>query len=60
MDLEEALNAANHDPNVHGILIYYPCFGAAPSFYGSFLAFFASVDAIYVPFLNEFTCTKAD
>ena len=33
-DLEEALNAANHDPNVHGILIYYPCFGAAPSFYG--------------------------
>ena len=22
------------DPNVHGILIYYPCFGAAPSFYG--------------------------
>lgn len=34
MDLEDALNAANHDPNVNGILIYYPCFGAAPSFYG--------------------------
>lgn len=33
-DLEEALHAASHDPNVHGILIYYPCFGAAPSFYG--------------------------
>ena len=35
-DLEEALHAASHDPNVHGILIYYPCFGAAPSFYGAF------------------------
>ena len=34
MDLEEALAAASNDPNVHGILIYYPCFGAAPSFYG--------------------------
>ena len=35
MDLEEALAAASQDPNVHGILIYYPCFGAAPSFYGA-------------------------
>ena len=35
MDLEEALAAASQDPNVHGILIYYPCFGAAPSFYGN-------------------------
>mmetsp|Transcript_37295 Transcript_37295/g.76447 ORF Transcript_37295/g.76447 Transcript_37295/m.76447 type:complete len:328 (+) Transcript_37295:32-1015(+) len=34
MDLEDALVAANNDPNVHGIMIYYPCFGAAPSFYG--------------------------
>ena len=24
----------NADPNVHGILIYYPCFGQASSFYG--------------------------
>ena len=34
MDLESALDAANRDPLVHGIMIYYPCFGAAPSFYG--------------------------
>jgi len=34
MDLEEALAGANQDTSVHGILIYYPCFGAAPSFYG--------------------------
>ena len=25
---------ANVDPAVHGIMIYYPCFGAQPSFYG--------------------------
>jgi methylenetetrahydrofolate dehydrogenase (NAD+) len=31
---QEALTAANRDPNVHGIMIYYPCFGNAPSFYG--------------------------
>ncbi len=33
-ELEGALMAANNDPSVHGIMIYYPCFGAAPSFYG--------------------------
>ncbi|KAJ8599601.1 hypothetical protein CTAYLR_004662 [Chrysophaeum taylorii] len=32
--LEAALDDANADPNVHGILIYYPVFGAAPSFFG--------------------------
>lgn len=32
--LEEALDEANADPSVHGILIYYPVFGAAPSFFG--------------------------
>jgi methylenetetrahydrofolate dehydrogenase (NAD+) len=34
MDLESALQAATRDPLIHGIMIYYPCFGAAPSFYG--------------------------
>ena len=34
MDLEQALSDANADPKVNGILIYYPCFGGAPSFYG--------------------------
>eukprot|EP00960_Hanusia_phi_P007982 228709-Hanusia_phi.AAC.3 len=34
MDLEEALMAANRDDSIHGIMIYYPCFGNAPSFYG--------------------------
>jgi len=38
MDLEDALSAAIHDPKVHGILVYYPCFGDAPSFYGKPLA----------------------
>lgn len=33
-DLLEALESANHDPDVHGILVYYPCFGAFPSFFG--------------------------
>ena len=28
LDLEEQLHAANDDPTVHGIMIYYPCFGA--------------------------------
>jgi len=32
--LEAALDEANADPGVHGILIYYPVFGAAPSFFG--------------------------
>lgn len=35
MGLEEALHAANRDPSVHGILIYYPVFGAETSFDGS-------------------------
>ena len=34
MDLEDALQAANEDPQVHGIMIYYPVFGKRPSFYG--------------------------
>ncbi|TMW65542.1 hypothetical protein Poli38472_008184 [Pythium oligandrum] len=33
-DLLEALESANKDPDVHGIIVYYPCFGAFPSFYG--------------------------
>ncbi|GLD92241.1 hypothetical protein PINS_up000774 [Pythium insidiosum] len=33
-DLLEALESANRDPDVHGILVYYPCFGSFPSFYG--------------------------
>lgn len=32
--MEAALDEANADPKVHGILIYYPVFGAAPSFFG--------------------------
>lgn len=32
--LESALKEANEDQNVHGIMIYYPCFGSFPSFYG--------------------------
>jgi methylenetetrahydrofolate dehydrogenase (NAD+) len=34
MDLEEKLKEAIADKKVHGIMIYYPCFGSAPSFYG--------------------------
>ncbi|KAL8021960.1 putative tetrahydrofolate dehydrogenase/cyclohydrolase, oxidoreductase [Plasmopara halstedii] len=33
-ELLEALDQANHDPDVHGILVYYPCFGTFPSFFG--------------------------
>mmetsp|Transcript_46972 Transcript_46972/g.111815 ORF Transcript_46972/g.111815 Transcript_46972/m.111815 type:complete len:347 (-) Transcript_46972:182-1222(-) len=33
-DLEEALEQANVDDNVHGIMIYYPVFGQRPSFHG--------------------------
>ncbi|ETI32582.1 hypothetical protein F441_20489, partial [Phytophthora nicotianae CJ01A1] len=33
-ELLEALEKANNDPDVHGILVYYPCFGAFPSFFG--------------------------
>mgnify|MGYP006107420605 FL=1 len=35
LDLEHALYQANADPDVHGIMIYYPCFGGnAPCFFG--------------------------
>jgi methylenetetrahydrofolate dehydrogenase (NAD+) len=33
-DLEEKLEEANQDPEVHGIMIYYPVFGQRPSFHG--------------------------
>ncbi|KAF4028425.1 Tetrahydrofolate dehydrogenase/cyclohydrolase catalytic domain [Phytophthora infestans] len=33
-ELLEALEKANKDSGVHGILVYYPCFGAFPSFFG--------------------------
>jgi methylenetetrahydrofolate dehydrogenase (NAD+) len=33
-DLESKLEEANADPEVHGIMVYYPVFGAFPSFYG--------------------------
>lgn len=33
--MEEALNAANADPSVHGIIVYYPIFGSTESFSGS-------------------------
>eukprot|EP00611_Tribonema_gayanum_P016613 TRINITY_DN29009_c0_g1_i1.p2 TRINITY_DN29009_c0_g1~~TRINITY_DN29009_c0_g1_i1.p2 ORF type:complete len:337 (-),score=118.05 TRINITY_DN29009_c0_g1_i1:308-1318(-) len=33
-DLETKLEEANADPDVHGIMVYYPVFGAFPSFYG--------------------------
>lgn len=32
--LEDALEAANEDPGVHGIMIYYPVFGQRPCFHG--------------------------
>ena len=35
LDLEAALYEANADPGVHGIMIYYPCFGGtSPCFFG--------------------------
>lgn len=34
MELEDKLKEAIADDKVHGIMIYYPCFGSAPSFYG--------------------------
>lgn len=34
IQLEQALDDANADPTVHGILIYYPVFGGEPSFFG--------------------------
>lgn len=33
-ELEEKLEQANQDPDVHGIMIYYPVFGQRPSFHG--------------------------
>mmetsp|Transcript_71318 Transcript_71318/g.192076 ORF Transcript_71318/g.192076 Transcript_71318/m.192076 type:complete len:339 (+) Transcript_71318:80-1096(+) len=33
-DLERALEEANADTSVHGIMIYYPVFGTRPSFHG--------------------------
>mmetsp|Transcript_12351 Transcript_12351/g.26074 ORF Transcript_12351/g.26074 Transcript_12351/m.26074 type:complete len:342 (-) Transcript_12351:37-1062(-) len=33
-ELEDALEKANHEPGVHGIMIYYPVFGSRPSFHG--------------------------
>eukprot|EP00924_Labyrinthula_sp_SR-Ha-C_P000380 augustus_masked-scaffold_25-processed-gene-5.44-mRNA-1 protein AED:0.03 eAED:0.03 QI:0/-1/0/1/-1/1/1/0/322 len=34
LELEENIKQANQDANVHGIIIYYPCFGSHPSFFG--------------------------
>lgn len=33
-ELEARLEEINSDPEVHGVMIYYPVFGAFPSFYG--------------------------
>lgn len=33
-ELEDKLQEANSDSKVHGIMIYYPCFGSKPSFFG--------------------------
>jgi len=35
IDVEAALNEANNDPKVHGIIVYYPIFGQVESFSGS-------------------------
>jgi len=34
LELESKLQEANEDKDVNGIMIYYPCFGAQPSFHG--------------------------
>jgi len=34
-ELEDKLQEANEDPDVHGIMIYYPVFGQRPSFHGT-------------------------
>jgi len=34
LELEHALEAANKDPDIDGIMIYYPVFGQRPSFHG--------------------------
>jgi methylenetetrahydrofolate dehydrogenase (NAD+) len=36
-DLEDRLEEANSDPKVHGIIVYYPCFGSVPSFFGGMM-----------------------
>ncbi|CAM9388914.1 unnamed protein product [Chrysoparadoxa australica] len=33
-ELETKVEECNSDPSVHGVMVYYPVFGAAPSFYG--------------------------
>ncbi|CAN0375413.1 unnamed protein product, partial [Ectocarpus sp. 8 AP-2014] len=33
-ELEARLEECNGDPEVHGVMIYYPVFGAFPSFFG--------------------------
>jgi len=35
IDVEAALNEANNDPKVHGIIVYYPIFGQEESFSGA-------------------------
>jgi len=35
IDVESELRKANDDPNVHGIIVYYPIFGQVESFSGS-------------------------
>jgi len=35
IDVEAALASANDDPDVHGIIVYYPIFGATPSYSGT-------------------------
>jgi len=35
IDVEAALHDANEDPDVHGIIVYYPIFGQEPSFSGA-------------------------
>ena len=35
LDVEGALNKANNDPEVHGIIVYYPIFGQVESFSGA-------------------------
>lgn len=32
--VEEELERMNCDPEIHGIMVYYPCFGQRPSFHG--------------------------
>jgi methylenetetrahydrofolate dehydrogenase (NAD+) len=34
LELEQLVCEANDDPDVHGIMVFYPVFGTRPSFYG--------------------------